>query len=123
MSRDAIRSADQYLRSAHLLLEAGDYRSSVSRSYYAMFYVTRALLRDVDVRTKTHSGLRRQFGLHFVKSGRIETRFARMLDTAEDMRAFAEYAEDPDAVDRMDAEQILNSAEEYVERMRDLLNA
>jgi uncharacterized protein (UPF0332 family) len=86
-----------------------------------MFYVARALLRDAGVRTKTHSGLRQQFGLHFVKDGHIETRFAKMLDTAEDMRAFAEYAEDPDAVDRADAAEILASAEAFVHRIQEEL--
>lgn len=122
MSRNAIRSAEQYLRSAKLLIRIGDYRSSVSKSYYAMFYVARALLRDIGVKTKTHSGLRQQFGLHFVKNGRIETRFAKMLDTTEDLRAFAEYADDPEAVGREDAEEILASAEDFVERMREELH-
>lgn len=34
----------RYLKSAELLLEEGDYESSVSRTYYAMFYSVEALL-------------------------------------------------------------------------------
>jgi uncharacterized protein (UPF0332 family) len=37
-SASLMRRAERYLRSADLLLREGDYESSVSRSYYAMFF-------------------------------------------------------------------------------------
>ena len=39
-----IVKARRYLKSAKLLLEDGDYESSISRSYYAMFYCAEAVL-------------------------------------------------------------------------------
>jgi uncharacterized protein (UPF0332 family) len=33
-----IERANKYLNSAELLIKEGDFESSVSRSYYAMFY-------------------------------------------------------------------------------------
>jgi len=33
-----IKRAMRYLKSAEILLKEGDYESSVSRTYYAMFY-------------------------------------------------------------------------------------
>jgi len=39
-----VKRANKYLRSAEMLFEEGDYESSVSRTYYAMFYCTQALL-------------------------------------------------------------------------------
>jgi uncharacterized protein (UPF0332 family) len=41
---DAIARAERYLKTADMLIEDGDYESSVSRSYYAMFFIARALL-------------------------------------------------------------------------------
>jgi len=38
--KSLIERAEKYLRSAEILLEEGDYESSVSRTYYAMFYST-----------------------------------------------------------------------------------
>jgi uncharacterized protein (UPF0332 family) len=39
-----VARSTKYLHSAELLLDNGDYESSVSRSYYAMFYCVQALL-------------------------------------------------------------------------------
>ncbi len=39
-----IQRAGKYLKSAEILLQAGDYESSVSRTCYAMFYCAEAAL-------------------------------------------------------------------------------
>ena len=87
----AIARAERYLRTAKMLL--GDYASSVTRSYYPMFYVACAVLRRAGSEPQTHSGLRNQFGLHFVKEGPLSERFAGMLNDAEEMRTLADYGE------------------------------
>lgn len=90
-AEDAIQRARRYLDTAALVLEEGDFESCVSRAYYAMFYVARALLSQEEITPKTHSGLRNQFGLHFIKTGDLPERFADMLNDAEELRALAEY--------------------------------
>lgn len=117
---DAIARAERYLRTAELLIDDGDYASSVSRSYYAMFYVARALLQEKDSAPKTHSGLRNQFGLHFVKGGPLSEKYARMLNDAEEMRALAEYAEEF-VLAAEDAQTTLGDAKRFVEKMSNLL--
>ncbi|MGC8787879.1 MAG: HEPN domain-containing protein [Anaerolineae bacterium] len=39
-----LKKARRYLQSARMLLQEGDHESSVSRTYYAMFYSVQALL-------------------------------------------------------------------------------
>lgn len=39
-----IQRATRYIKSADMLLKEKDYESSVSRTYYAMFYSVQALL-------------------------------------------------------------------------------
>lgn len=119
-SEDAIARAERYLRTATLLVDEEDYASSVSRSYYAMFYVARALLKQAGSEPGTHSGMRNQFGLHFVKGGPLPERFARMLNDAEEMRTMADYAEDF-VLTEDDARMTLRDAEAFVERMSTLL--
>lgn len=119
---DAIDRAGRYLKTADLLLEEGDYASSISRAYYAMFYIARALLKQEGSTPRTHSGLRNQFGLHIVKEGPLSERFAQMLNDAEDMRALAEYAEGF-AVNEKDASATLQDAKEFVERGSELLRS
>jgi uncharacterized protein (UPF0332 family) len=103
---DAIQRAHRYLDTAVLVLEEGDFESCVSRAYYAMFYVARALLSQEGITAKTHSGLRNQFGLHFIKTGDLPKRFADRLNDAEELRALAEYAEER-VITQEDAEATL----------------
>ena len=117
---DAIQRAHRYLDTATLLIEEGDFESSVSRAYYAMFYIARALLKRDGITPKTHSGLRNQFGLHFVKKGDLSTRFADMLNDAEELRALAEYAEER-VITREDANTTLRDANEFVDRLNAVL--
>jgi len=117
---DAIQRAHRYLETAALVLEEGDFESCVSRAYYAMFYVTRALLRQEGITPKTHSGLRNQFGLHFIKTGDLPERFADMLNDAEELRALAEYAEER-VITEEDAESTLRDADVFVDRVSEML--
>lgn len=118
---NAIQRARRYLDTAALVLKDGDFETSVSRAYYAMFYVARAVLKQKGITPKTHSGIRNQFGLRFVKTGDIPERFAGMLNDAEELRTLAEYAEER-VITRGDAETILRDAEAFVERIGRLLD-
>lgn len=119
-AEDAIQRARRYLDTADLLIDEGDFESCVSRAYYAMFYVARAVLKKKGTTPKTHGGLRNQFGLYFIKTGDLPERFADMLNNAEELQAFAEYAEER-VITRDDAESTLRDAEEFVERISRLL--
>ena len=118
---DAIERARRYLDTAALLIEEGDFESSVSRAYYAMFYVARALLEQDGITPKTHSGLRNQFGLHFIKTGNLPERFAAMLNDAEELRTLAEYAEER-VISREDAKTTLHDAEAFVDPLSQRLH-
>jgi len=57
------------INSANLLLKEGDSDSSVSRSYYAMFYATEAVLLTKGLKFTSHRSVISLFGQHFVKTG------------------------------------------------------
>ncbi len=120
-TNDAIERARRYLDTAALLIEEGDFESSVSRAYYAMFYVARALLEQDGITPKTHSGLRNQFSLRFIKTGDLPERFAAVLNDAEELRALAEYAEER-VITREDAETTLRDAEAFVDPLSQRLH-
>ena len=67
-----IKRAMKYLKSARLLLENGDYESSVSRAYYAMFYSTEAILLTKDLSFSSHKGVISAFGEYFIKEDIFE---------------------------------------------------
>jgi uncharacterized protein (UPF0332 family) len=41
------KRADTYLHSAQVLITDGDFNSAVSRTYYAMFYMTQVCFRKI----------------------------------------------------------------------------
>ncbi len=61
-----INRAKKYLGSAELLLTSGDYESSVSRVYYAMFYSAQAVLLTKGLSYPSHAGVISGFGEQFL---------------------------------------------------------
>ena len=59
--------AEKYLQTAALLLETGDYASSISRAFYAMLFATRAALRTRELDPSTHKGVFTLFNEHFIQ--------------------------------------------------------
>ncbi len=121
MSADAaLVRARKYLKTASLAFQEEDYESCVSRAYYAMFYVTRALTRQKGIGARTHSGIINQFNLHFIKTGDLPVEMAEALGTAFNLRLLAEYADDL-IIPRKEAEATLRDAESFVTRVEPML--
>jgi uncharacterized protein (UPF0332 family) len=72
-----LRKARKSLRGAHVLADQEClYDFSVSRAYYAMFYVAQALLLSEGLAYSKHSGVIAAFGEHFAKTGRVPAEFS-----------------------------------------------
>lgn len=69
----------------------GDYLTAANRYYYACFHAVHALFVKEGLYTRTHEGLNVQFSLHFVKTGRFETKFGSLVATMEHLRDKADY--------------------------------
>ncbi len=57
----------------------GDYDSTVSRVYYAMFFIVESLLLTKNIKVKTHSGLISKFGENFIKNKVFSKVFSKEL--------------------------------------------
>jgi uncharacterized protein (UPF0332 family) len=64
-----IQKAKKYIKSAEKLIKEKDYESAVSRTYYAMFYATEAILLTKGLSFSSHKGVISAFGKYFVKTG------------------------------------------------------
>lgn len=107
--------AVEELATAELLWQNDRYRACISRSYYAMYHATQALLSLKDLNTKTHKGIIQMFGQHFIKTGIFSIELARALGDAYDMRRLSDYEE----TIFLSAEQagvVLNSARSFIEQ-------
>jgi uncharacterized protein (UPF0332 family)/predicted nucleotidyltransferase len=110
-----IKRADQNMLDASFLLtEQKSYASSVSRAYYAMFYIGQALLLTERVITKSHSGLANQLGEHLVKPNKLPTAASKLLKQVFIQRQISDYEIITD-VSRETAETVLDQASEFCE--------
>ncbi|MCH7723618.1 MAG: HEPN domain-containing protein [Bacteroidetes bacterium] len=49
-----LKRSDRYLKTAELLIDEGDFESSVSRIYYAMFFAAQAALLSKELSFSSH---------------------------------------------------------------------
>jgi len=109
-----IERAKRYLKSAEILLEERDYESSVSRTYYAMFYSAQAMLLTKNQSFSSHKGVISAFGEHFIKLGIFPKEMGRELNKAFEKRQIGDY-EYTFVIAKMEAEEILESGRKLVE--------
>jgi uncharacterized protein (UPF0332 family) len=115
-----IQLATEDLSAAHDNLRLGHLRVAVSRAYYAMFYITTALLGSRGLWRSKHQGLITAFGEYFVKTGLVEPHYGRILHDAFEARLDSDYAPHPD-LNQISAERLITNSEDYVQRMMHLL--
>lgn len=111
-----LKRAKKYLRTAEMLIIEKDYESSVSRSYYAMFYSAEAVLLSKGLSFSSHKGVLSAFGEHFVKSGIFPKEMSRELYRAFEKRQLGDY-EYTFVIGEEEAEEILKSAKSFVKNI------
>jgi uncharacterized protein (UPF0332 family) len=116
-----IEKARRYLKSAEILLKDGDFESSASRTYYAMFYVAEAALLTNNLSFSSHKGVISGFGEHFVKTGIFSKEMGRELNRAFEKRQVGDY-EYTFALSKKEAEQLLMSGKEFVSTIANWLD-
>lgn len=114
--RPYLEKAGQSLRSAELLLAAGDLDGAVNRAYYACYDAARGVLdaiAGIDTRdVKSHGGLIRLFNLRIVKTGLVPLEIGRLIGREEQLRLFADYG---DGVhERAEAELAISQATDFL---------
>ncbi len=84
--------ADEALNDADFLLMHNRYGLSANRAYYAMFHAAMAaLMKSGGDLPRTHGGVRNQFGLHYVRTGVIDSELAETLQDAYELRRQSDY--------------------------------
>jgi len=116
-----IERAKRYRKSAEILLGEGDYESSVSRTYYAMFYSAQAMLLTKNLSFSSHKGVISAFGEQFVKTGIFPKEMGRELNKAFEKRQIGDY-EYTFVISKMEAEEILENGEKFIETIAQHLN-
>lgn len=89
--RDEIARADEALRAAQALLDAGLHADSVSRSYYAALHSLRALLLSRGLEPRSHAGAIHLFNAEFVRAGLFPSSHNRLVGGLQRARELADY--------------------------------
>ena len=116
----ALEAAD----AARQLFASANFNGAANCAYCAMFDCARLLLHVQHAFkprvTKKHATTIEQFSLHFVKSGRIESKHGRALRDAFEARAMADYSDD--SVSAEHAKQLIADMDAFLAAVAPLVN-
>ena len=121
LTKYRLESAKEKLVSAKLLLEAGQYKDSIGRSYYAIFSAVRAVLASRQVDYSKHAGVIAYFQKEYIKTEIFDKKYSKYLQQAFQIRNCCDYDDfhivsQKDAVEQYErAEELLKVIEAYIE--------
>ena len=116
-----IKRADESIEAARELLKNNHYDFSASRSYYAAFYVSSALLLSEELEFGKHSGVLAAIHQKFIKSGKIEKNFGKDLNWLFELRSVGDYGVIIH-VGKDEAKEAIKIAENYVTVIKQLIS-
>ena len=116
-----LQKSRENLKSADILIKAGMYGDSLSRSYYAIFTAARALLALKQLDSKKHSGVISLFNRHYVKTGIVDRTIGKELNKARLRRESSDYA-DFYLVDKKEAVNQFETAKRFIDAVENTLS-
>ena len=123
LAKYRLASAKEKLTSAKVLLDAGLYKDSVGRSYYAIFSAIRAVLATKQVDFSKHAGVISYFQREYIKTEVFDRKYSKYLQDAFQIRNSCDY-DDFFIVSKQDAEEqyeraveILGVIEQYIKEL------
>ncbi len=109
--------AYERLDAAEVLLSQGFYNDAISRAYYAIYAISRAILILYDIRASTHEGVKTMLLKELIREARLLPEdFAKKFSILKTLREDVDY-EDFVRYSREDAEEALGIAREFVEKI------
>lgn len=109
-----LNTAKEKLESAKILLDNGNYKDSVGRSYYTMFASVRALLAKEGIDFSKHAGVISHFQKEYVKTEILDVKYSKYISQAFQIRNNADYT-DFYIVSKEDAQEQFAKAKEFYE--------
>ena len=116
LSGHRMQRAKDDLESSRLLFENKKLAQSINRSYYSIFHATRALLAMESFDSRKHTGIIAFFNKHFVRTGKIEKEYSKILMDAQDFRLDSDY-DDFFIISKEEAKQQLDAAARFIKRI------
>lgn len=105
------------LESAREAIEKEDFKWTIVKSYYSMFHSARGLLFSIGLKERGHFAVTVALE-DLYKKGKIESKYVAQFSSAMSAREDADYRY---TYSRETAEAILEAAEEFTERIKEML--
>ena len=121
LSQYRFSCAKENLEAAKVLLQVGQFKSSVNRSYYAVFHGLRAITALDQFDSSKHSGVIAYFNHTYVKEGIFDKSISKLVATCYRLREKADY-EDFAIVSREMAKEQFEKAEKILQMLEPYLN-
>jgi uncharacterized protein (UPF0332 family) len=109
--------AEESLDEALILADKEKWNAVVNRLYYSCFYSVIALLLKNNIETQSHDGARTQFGLHFIKTGKINKVHGKLLTKLFDYRQKGDYGDMFDYDDKI-ALPLIDQVKEFLDEIK-----
>lgn len=113
--------AIQRLKEARLLLKEALYNGSISRAYFAIHAISRAVLILHDIKASTHEGVKTMLSKELIKAAKILPHdFSKKYSQLKALREDADY-EDFIEYTREDAEEAITIAEKFIQKGQEVI--
>ncbi len=108
-----LSSAEDDLRAARILYEAGEYRGANNRAYYALFHAINAVHALHGMAYKRHKDAIANFNKDYVKTGIFPRDIGRKIGAAEEIRHASDY-DDFYLASKEETQQQIATAQEFL---------
>ena len=115
LAKYRMERAKEMLEAAEGNLAIRQYKTSINRSYYAIFHAMRAVLVFDDFDSSKHSGVIAEFRRRYIKEGIFPIEISKMIGSAFTIRNASDY-DDMFIASKSETEEQINNAE-YVYRI------
>ena len=98
----------------------GYWEVTANRLYYACYYAVSALLIKNGHQAQTHNGVIQLFGLHFVKTEKIERGYGKLYNQLFSLRFTGDY-NDSYTLSEEDVVPLIEPARKFISRIEQLI--
>lgn len=115
-----MEKATETLVAAQILIDNRQWNSAINRLYYACFYAVTAVLVLNGIETRSHSGAKTQFFLHFIKNKKVRADSGRLYSDLFDWRQKGDYGDFFD-FSEPDVNHLIDPCRELIDQISGLI--
>jgi uncharacterized protein (UPF0332 family) len=116
-----LNNAKQTLEDARIIADNKLWKAAANRLYYACHYAASALMVKFGFETKTHAGIIRLLGLHFISTQLIDNEMGDVYYKLFTLRQKGDY-DDWIVVKESDIIPLLEPAKKFIAEIENLIN-